>query len=144
MNGHAGAELRILVSEKDLGTPDGQDISSLGFDGNGILRLEWTRGVVIDAPNAQLAMDRVNEMCGGRPTPLLIDMATTESVSRAARAVFAKRCDASAIALLGSSAVDRVLANFFLGVNAAPVPTRFFTNDDEAVRWLASQGHDGA
>jgi len=89
-------------------------------------------------------MDRVNEMCAGRPTPLLIDMATTESVSRAARAVFAKRCDASAIALLGSSAVDRVLANFFLGVNSAPVPTRFFTNSDEAVRWLTSQGHDRA
>jgi hypothetical protein len=144
MNGHGGAELRVLVSEKDLGSSDGQDIASLGFDSDGILRLEWTRGVVLDAPNAQLAMDRVNEMCGGRPTPLLIDMATTESVSRAARAVFAKRCDASAIALLGSSAVDRVLANFFLGVNAAPVPTRFFTDDDEAVRWLASQGHDGA
>jgi hypothetical protein len=134
----------LLVSEKDLGTPDGQKISSLGFDSDGILRLAWTRGVVIDAPDAQLAMDRVNEMCGGRPTPLLIDMATTESVSRTARAVFAKRCDAYAIALLGSSAVDRVLANFFLGVSAAPVPTRFFTNDDEAVRWLGSQGHDGA
>jgi hypothetical protein len=89
-------------------------------------------------------MDRVNALCGGRPTPLLIDMATTESVTRGARAVFAKRCDASAIALLGSSAVDRVLANFFLGVNSAPVPTRFFTNGDEAVSWLTAQGHDGA
>ncbi|BCW72495.1 STAS/SEC14 domain-containing protein [Arthrobacter sp. NicSoilB8] len=132
------------MPEKDLETSGGRDISSLGFDSNGILRLEWARGVVIDAPNAQHAMDRVNEVCGGRPTPLLIDMATTESVSRAARAVFAKRCDASAIALLGSSAVDRVLANFFLGVNAAPVPTRFFTNNAEALRWLASQGHDRA
>ena len=34
--------------------------------------------------------------------------------------------------------------NFFLGVNSAPVPTRFFTNGEEAVRWLTSQGHDGA
>jgi hypothetical protein len=134
----------LLVPEKDLDSPGGRDISSLDFDGNGILRLEWARGVVIDAPNAQLAMDRVNELCGGQPTPLLIDMATTDSVSRAARAVFAKRCDASAIALLGSSAVDRVLANFFLGVNSAPVPTRFFTNSDEAVLWLTSQGHDRA
>ncbi|AXJ11610.1 STAS/SEC14 domain-containing protein [Arthrobacter sp. PM3] len=132
------------MPEKDLGAPDSQDISSLGFDSSGILRLEWARGVVIDAPNAQMAMDRVNALCGGRPTPLLIDMATTESVSRAARAVFAKRCDASAIALLGASAVDRVLANFFLGVNSAPVPTRFFTDSDEAVRWLTAQGHDGA
>jgi hypothetical protein len=134
----------LLVPEKDLDSPGGRDISSLDFDSNGILRLQWARGVVIDAPNAQRAMDRVNEMCAGRPTPLLIDMATTESVSRAARAVFAKRCDASAIALLGSSAVDRVLANFFLGVNSAPVPTRFFTNSDEAARWLTAQGHDRA
>ena len=88
-------------------------------------------------------MNRVNEMCGGRPTPLLIDMATTESVSRAARTVFSRRCDASAIALLGASAVDRVLANFFLGVNSAPVPTRFFTSNGEAIRWLASHGDDG-
>ena len=65
-------------------------------------------------------------------------------MSRAARTVFAKHCDASAIALLGSSAVDRVLANFFLGVNSAPVPTRFFTNGEEAVRWLTAQGHAGA
>jgi len=134
----------LLVPEKDLDSSGGRDISALDFDSNGILRLQWARGVVIDALNAQRAMDRVNELCAGQPTPLLIDMATTESVSRAARAVFAKRCDASAIALLGSSAVDRVLANFFLGVNSAPVPTRFFTNSDEAVRWLTSQGHDRA
>jgi hypothetical protein len=25
-----------------------------------------------------------------------------------------------------------------------PVPTRFFTNGDEAVRWLTAQGHDRA
>ncbi|MCU1548995.1 MAG: hypothetical protein JWO29_1946 [Arthrobacter sp.] len=127
----------------DFETPDASGVAFLGFEGNGILRLAWARGVVIDAPNAQLAMNRVNEMCRGRPTPLLIDMATTESVSRAARTVFSQRCDASAIALLGASPVDRVLANFFLGVNSAPVPTRFFTSRDQAVSWLTSQGHAG-
>jgi hypothetical protein len=131
------------VPDKDLDSPGTPDIASLDFESNGVLRLEWARGVVIDEPNAQHAMDRVNAMCGGRPTPLLIDMATTESVSRAARTVFSKRCDASAIALLGASAVDRVLANFFLGLNSAPVPTRFFTDSGEAVRWLTVQGHAG-
>lgn len=132
------------MADMDFETPGGSDIASLDFESNGILRLDWASGVAIDAPNAQLAMDRVNEMCQGRQTPLLIDMATTESVSRAARTVFSRRCDASAIALLGASAVDRVLANFFLGVNSAPVPTRFFTSNDDAVHWLTSQGHDGA
>lgn len=127
----------------DFESPGGADIASLDFDADGNLRLVWARGAVIDAPDAQRAMHRVNEMCGGRPTPLLIDMATTESVSRAARTVFSRRCDASAIALLGASAVDRVIANFFLGVNSAPVPTRFFTSNDEAIHWLASHGDDG-
>jgi hypothetical protein len=134
----------MLVPDTDVETPHGTDIASLGFESNGVLRLEWARGVVIDGSNAQLAMDRVNAMCGGRQAPLLIDMATTASVSRAARTVIAQACDASAIALLGTSPVDRVLANFFLGVNSSPVPTRFFTSSDEAVRWLTSQGHAAA
>jgi hypothetical protein len=131
------------VPDTDVRPAGRPDIASLDFEANGVLRLEWARGVAIDAPNAQLAMDLVNEKCQGRQTPLLIDMATTESVSRAARTVFSQRCDASAIALLGASAVDRVLANFFLGINSAPVPTRFFTSNGEAVRWLTAQGHAG-
>ncbi|HET6271170.1 MAG TPA: STAS/SEC14 domain-containing protein [Arthrobacter sp.] len=133
----------MLVPDTDVETPPGPDIVSLGFESDGILRLSWARGVVIDAPNAQLAVDRVNEICQGRRAPLLIDMATTASVSRAARTVFAQPCDASAIALLGSSPVDRVLANFFLGVISSPVPTKFFTSNADAVRWLTSQGNDG-
>lgn len=131
------------VPDLELETPGGSGIASLGFESNGILRLVWVSGVCIDAHGAQLAMDRVNEMCRGKQAPLLIDMATTESVSRPARAVFSKRCDASAIALLGASPVDRVLANFFLGVHAAPVPTKFFTSHDLAVSWLMSQAHAG-
>jgi hypothetical protein len=134
----------MLVPDTDVETPQGPDIAFLGFESTGVLRLEWARGVVIDGSNAQLAMDGVNAMCRGRRAPLLIDMATTASVSRAARKVFAQPCDASAIALLGVSPVDRVLANFFLGVNSSPVPTRFFTSSDEAVHWLTSQGHAAA
>ncbi|MEC5179238.1 hypothetical protein RCH07_000571 [Arthrobacter sp. CG_A4] len=127
------------MPDQDLETPGGSEVESLELDPSGIIRLVWVRGASIDGSGAQLAMDGVNELCRGRQLPLLIDMATTNSVSRAARAVFSKRCDASAIALLGTSPVDRVLANFFLGVHAAPVPTKFFTSHDEAVRWLMSQ-----
>lgn len=112
-------------------------ISSLSFDGTGVLRLVWERGVDIDEARAEAAMVRVNEAAGERRVPLLIDMATTSSVSRGARSVFARPCAASAIALLGASAVDRVLANFFLGVYKAPCPTRFFTAEDSARAWLA-------
>ncbi len=63
-------------------------------------------------------------------------MATTAAVSRGARAVFGRPCQASRIALLGASPVDRVIANFILGVSALPCPTRFFTSATEATCWL--------
>ncbi|OMH22988.1 STAS/SEC14 domain-containing protein [Tersicoccus phoenicis] len=131
------------------GTGPDADITRLDFDDDGVLHLVWRDGVAIDGVRARRAMDRVNERCGVRPAPLMIHMAGTASVDRAARQVFTQRCAATAIALLGASAVDRVLANFFLGVNAAPCPTRFFRAREQAQVWLlevaptTGPDHDG-
>ena len=84
----------------------------LVLDPEGLLRLTWVRGAVISEADAQAAMERVNALCGESRHPMLVDMATTADVSRAARAVFGRPCQASRIALLGSSPVDRVIANF--------------------------------
>lgn len=108
----------------------------LSLDEGGILQLRWPRGASISEADAQSAMDRVNEMCGSARRPMLVDMATTEKVSRGARAVFGRPCQASRIALLGSSPVDKVMANFALGVSRLPCPTRFFTSRTEAMAWL--------
>jgi hypothetical protein len=92
--------------------------------------------VSISESDALGAMHNVNELCGDRRLPMLVDMATTAQVSRGARAVFGRPCQASRIALLGASPVDRVLANFILGINKLPCPTRFFTSRNEATSWL--------
>jgi len=104
---------------------------------DGVLRLTWPRGAAISAADAERAMLRVNELCGDDRHPMLVDMATTTEVSRGARAVFGRPCQASRIALLGTSPVDRVLANFFLGISAVPCPTKFFTSEPDALAWLA-------
>ena len=103
---------------------------------DGVLYLQWNEQVVIDEPDAKAAMATVNEMCGDTTHPMLVDMAKTKSVTRSGRAVFSIPCAASRIALLGSSAVDRLLANFFLGVYTPPCPTRFFNSRSEAMEWL--------
>lgn len=113
---------------------------SLRVDEEGVVRLHWVEGLHIDGPLARTAMDLVDELNAGRERPLLVDMSGTATLSREARMVFTQKCSASRIALLGASAVDRVIANFWLGVSAAPVPTRFFTSDPAAVAWL----RDGA
>lgn len=121
-----------MSGNREMGTEAG-----LALGADGVLRLTWPRGAVITAEDAERAMLRVNQLCGDERHPMLVDMATTTDVSRGARAVFGRPCQASRIALLGASPVDRVLANFFLGINAVPCPTKFFTSERDAIAWLS-------
>lgn len=103
---------------------------------DGVVHLKWLSGITIEVEDARAAMAKVNDVCQGVPRPMLVDMAAVASVSREARGIWSIPCDASRIALLGRSPVDRVLANFFLGVHIPPCPTRFFTSRSEAMDWL--------
>lgn len=109
---------------------------------NGILHLEWDRDCTITEEDAEFAMEAVNGLAEGYDHPMLVDMETTRTVTRGARLVFAIPCSASRIALLGSSPVDRMIANFFLGVNSPPCPTRFFTSRHMAMAWLQTGAHE--
>jgi hypothetical protein len=110
----------------------------LWIEATGIVRLRWMPGMRITASLAAAAMAAVDELNGGRERPLLVEMAGAETPSREARRMFSERCTATRIALLGSSAVDRVRASLAPepGRLGYPVPTRFFTSEDVAVAWL--------
>jgi hypothetical protein len=103
---------------------------------DGIIHLIWEPKVRIELQDAEAAMAAVNWIAGDSTYPMLVDMATTEDVTRAARSVFSIPCAANRIALLGASPVDRIIANFFLGVHIPPCPTRFFTSRTESMTWL--------
>jgi len=98
-------------------------------DERGLIVLTWSHGSQVTADRAAEAICRVDELNAGAE-PL------AQPANRDARAAFSHRCSASAIALLGQSPVDRVIANFALGVSAVPVPTRFFTSRAAAEEWL--------
>lgn len=109
---------------------------TLSVDDHDVVRLAWAPGLQIDADLAGTAMRAVDELNGDNRRPLYVDMTGTALLTRDARRVFAARCSASRIALVGRSAVDRVIANFALGVSSVPVPTRFFTSEPAAMDWL--------
>ncbi|MGN7150733.1 DUF7793 family protein [Arthrobacter sp. SAFR-179] len=111
----------------------------VGLEPPGLIHLVWNPDVRIEEVDAKAAMAAVNALAKGAQYPMLVDMAHTRSVSRQARAVFSIPCAASRIALLGASPVDRVLANFFLGIHTPPCPTRFFTSRAEALGWVMSE-----
>jgi hypothetical protein len=115
---------------------EAHEYESLTIDEQGLLLLRWPAGVKITGTSARQAFDDVNTICNGTRRPMLVDMELTKSVTREARAVFGEPCAASRIALLGRSPVDRVIANFSLGVSRIPCPTKFFTDRNAAMAFL--------
>ena len=120
-----------------VGGPEEPDrVMAVAVDDLGIVRLTWAPGLQITEQLASRAMELVDRVNAGTERPLLVDMTGTATLTRPARMTFSRRCSASMIALLGRSPVDRVIANFALGVTSVPVPTRFFTSEPTAVAWL--------
>ncbi len=123
------------------GREDPGPVMAVAVDDRGVIRLTWACGQHITEQLAAEAMDLVDRVNAGTERPLLVDMTGTATLTRPARMTFSRKCSASRIALLGKSPVDRVIANFALGVSAVPVPTRFFTSEPLAMAWL---GRDDA
>ncbi len=64
----------------------GKGTVELGADG--VIRLVWKHKVTIEELDAQAAMRAVDDVGRGSRYPIVVDMASTEYVSRQARAVF--------------------------------------------------------
>jgi len=105
-------------------------------DAAGYVRCDYANGAELTGPDAQEALQACASLANGRPIPVLVDLRVTHSVSREARRAFANSPVPSCMALYVASSLSRVLANFFVGVSSPSVPTKMFTDLDDARRWL--------
>lgn len=108
-----------------------------------VIRLVLPQGEHITADIADRFAAQARAEAGGIQQPVLLVITGVASLSRGARAVLSRSRTASSIAVVGGSAVDRVLANFLIGGEPAPCPTRYFGNEDAALAWLLGPAHDG-
>jgi hypothetical protein len=108
--------------------------AALGDDG--IVRLTWARGIVITGEVAERSVVLVKSVSAGRERPLMVDMNDVKTITREGRNVYEDVGTMTALALVGSSPVVRVLANFALSINHPGVPTRFCTSAAEAETFL--------
>ncbi|MEH0111107.1 STAS/SEC14 domain-containing protein [Tersicoccus sp. MR15.9] len=90
----------------------------------------------LDGATAQGAVDLVNDWGNGRRIPVLVDMTGMVSVDRDVRRVLTQRSAAAAVALVGASSVERVLANFVISVTNVPCPIQYFRSEEHARAWL--------
>jgi hypothetical protein len=116
--------------------PDADHAFTLSDAADGVVVLTWASGVHITADLAAAAMTQVNEHNEDHERPLLVDMTGIAALSRDAHKYFGQRSRISRIAIVGQSAVDRVIANFGLRVSPPPVPSRFFNSRGAALAWL--------
>lgn len=97
-------------------------------------RLEMTIDVAKEIVNSRL------EYCDGASTYVLIDATNIKSATKEARDYMISRegglKGVLGGAFLSNSVVATLAINLFLKVSNLPVPARFFTNKDDAVKWL--------
>lgn len=75
---------------------------------------------------------------GDKP-PILVDARNVISMSKESRDHLAMRDRVGgvcAIAIIIHSPLSRLIGNFFMGLNKPTVPTKLFTKESEALKWL--------
>lgn len=102
----------------------------------GHVHLVLPAGEVITGSMAAAAAAEVERLAGRGEVPVLLVLTGVEAITRDARTVFSRAGSLAAVAVLGVSPVDRVIANFLLGGNIQPCPTRYFSTESEALAWL--------
>lgn len=98
-----------------------------------IIHSIWRPGSVVDVEDARDAILAAERISGGTPMRMLSEMTDVE-ISAGARRAFAQTKGVSAIAVLGSSAVDRVVAAAMS--RHTHYPHEFFTSREDALAWL--------
>lgn len=117
-----------------------QETDAVLNEGDDAVRIDLPRGVPITGAMAEAAAAQFTQLVSEGPRPVILTVTGVTSISREARAVLARVAGASAIAVLGESPVDRVIANFVLGSMPLPCPGGFFTSESHALAWLEEVG----
>lgn len=71
--------------------------------------------------------------------PVLINLGRMKYITKEAREHFKgekRKPSACAVALIAGTSLSVLIGNFYLGLNKPHVPTKLFTDEKSAVRWL--------
>jgi hypothetical protein len=114
-------------------------ICSFVLDERGFVHARLDAGATMDESDAREAIEATFRVAGEKRLPVLVDLRLLAGETRAARMYFVSDeavMRYSACALLVASPVSRVIGTFFLRLSEHKVPTRMFSNEAEATKWL--------
>ena len=105
---------------------------------NNIIKIIWLKEYY-DYNTVDLGIKKRIEISGKSAYPLFSDFRKVKSGSREARERLAGKdagTNVTAVAVLVSTEVHKVLFSFFNSIYKAPAPTKIFTSTEKALEWL--------
>ena len=108
--------------------------ATLSVDVEGTFHLRWTPGSAVSAADADAVVAAVQGVTGASLQPMLVEVVDV-CMSPGARQTLLGMRFVSAVALVGATAVDRVMAAALL--RKQNCPHGYFTSVDDAREWLS-------
>lgn len=105
----------------------------------GILLAKW-KSSFADLNAAQLAVKHRLECTNFASFPMLLDAKELKNITKPARDFLASEKGCQGIiagAFLINSSLGRIIGNFFIQINKPLRPTKIFTNEIKAKKWLS-------
>ena len=107
--------------------------ATLNVDAEGTFHLRWAPGSSVSGADADAVVAAVRSVTGGRLQPMLVEVVDV-SMSFESRATLLGTRFVSAVALVGATVVDRVMAGALL--REQECPNGYFTSVEDAREWL--------
>lgn len=125
----------LAERERSLGAESTPGVTR-EYLGRGILRINLRPQSHITKADGELASAWVLAQADSKPVCVLLDIAGVGSVSREAVTFYSEASHVAAFALLGSTAVDKVIAHGLRGLDWPGCPVMYFEDEGEALAWL--------
>jgi hypothetical protein len=118
------------------GAPKAPQNVTVELAGEGFVWITLRPGAVITAAHGAPARERFLSLTGGKGAGVLLIITGVESVTRDAVKFFSDATTVTAFAIVGSTSVDRVIAHGRRGLGDPDCPSRYFSDEQEALTWL--------
>ena len=110
------------------------------MDEEGILYQDYSPGTELKLEDSleELNIYRTT-FCKEEKRPIIVDLSNIKTVSKESRNIYSSEemgDTISAAALIVSNPVNRIIGNFYMGINKTKMPVRMFSGTRDAKNWL--------